>query len=590
MIKGLFLAKTTGILTGKGKKKSRNKLKTPFDEIFFSQINKKESKFPGKTEKIFVKKNLVDKKLPLEFEKKNYVTLNLQKKSSKSSVNRKKQEFYSFNTTNHIQNSNTLPDQKSKTLELTGSLNHKSAISKKIKILPVETIGTAYSLKKIQNKQNKNQKLKSPGLTINSLPARKISSDTPAQNLTKIALLKNKKSFRSKPTIKAKSQNPVSVSISIEKEKISKQKIKKYIQYIPIKQNKNNGNVILPLSITDKDKITSPELSKYSAARFLEKKKEKQDLKTQISSEKSLLENKHSINKTENRQEKVQHIQKEETTKTNQKYTHNIIAKRISTEEEKPQKIQIQNNNRSREENLKPVFNKNLETIHTKIEQTNREIDKKPESKIQNPKEPSFLSVKIKTSKKIEKSYLKQLPQNNEAETQTKTDTQNTFKLQIEHIDIQPPEQKPEKPKTGSVKAKPSNIETFVSNLNETHNNQETQQDTKFYQDNFHNQDAKPERYYKDHNIENKQIKENRFEFTFSDQKISIKTVVRNNYVKLILNSGFEFTNPQNLIKDIETILLDSGFSRFNVILKQKSKKAYNTTKTYASRAIDVRV
>ena len=80
------------------------------------------------------------------------------------------------------------------------------------------------------------------------------------------------------------------------------------------------------------------------------------------------------------------------------------------------------------------------------------------------------------------------------------------------------------------------------------------------------------------------------FEITFNYEKVSIRTVVRNNYIRLILNSGFEFKNPESLLKDIENILQNSGFSKINVILKEKPKKAYQSNKTNVSRAIDVKV
>jgi len=114
-----------------------------------------------------------------------------------------------------------------------------------------------------------------------------------------------------------------------------------------------------------------------------------------------------------------------------------------------------------------------------------------------------------------------------------------------------------------------------------------------FQNSSFSNQDTPSKQYlsYDEQLFEREEITtKNSFDFTFSDDKVSVRTIMRNNYLKLVLNPNFELNNVQTLIKDIENILQDSGFSRFNVVLKEKPKKAYHSNKTYASRAIDVKV
>ena len=79
------------------------------------------------------------------------------------------------------------------------------------------------------------------------------------------------------------------------------------------------------------------------------------------------------------------------------------------------------------------------------------------------------------------------------------------------------------------------------------------------------------------------------FVITMNHQDLAIKTVYKNNYIKVLINSDFNIKDPNSLIKDIETILQENGFKRFNVVLKEKTKKSYST-KTNIERVVDVRV
>ncbi len=79
------------------------------------------------------------------------------------------------------------------------------------------------------------------------------------------------------------------------------------------------------------------------------------------------------------------------------------------------------------------------------------------------------------------------------------------------------------------------------------------------------------------------------FVITMNHQDLAVKTVYKNNYIKVLINSDFNIKDPNSLIKDIETILQENGFKRFNVILKEKTKKSYST-KTNVERVVDVRV
>ncbi len=92
-------------------------------------------------------------------------------------------------------------------------------------------------------------------------------------------------------------------------------------------------------------------------------------------------------------------------------------------------------------------------------------------------------------------------------------------------------------------------------------------------------------------NFEEFSRRENReFVFTFEKKDITVKTLLKNSYIKVMISSDFTIENQRGLIKDLETILQENGFKRFNVVIKEKTKRTYNSEKTSIERAVDVKV